>query len=135
MTRAKSPASKLDDEKPARSKTPDVIVGTLFFEQGLFFIAVKNISEQPAYKVSVKFNEEAIRTVAARGKFRRAPLSQHRVPRSAEGKSQRSSTVVIPILRASSLLKLKAQLSYHDAEGDKHGVSIAHDLKGTETWP
>ncbi|MFZ0061842.1 MAG: hypothetical protein WAL47_07365 [Pyrinomonadaceae bacterium] len=127
MARAKSPTLKLEDEKPPPPKTPDVIVDFVF-ERGLFFIAVKNISEQPAYKVSVKFNEKlyglgGTREVSALPLFRNIEFLAPQKEISTFLDSSDS------YFARKQPTKVKAQISYHNAEGDKHSVSIAHDLE------
>src|SRR5262249_19370615 len=47
------------DSSAETAARPDVIVEVLF-EQGSFFIAVKNIGQQPALRISVEFNKKII---------------------------------------------------------------------------
>lgn len=130
MPRSKSPKSKSVAEcPPARvmSKTPHVIVDFVF-ERGLFFIAVKNISQQPAYKVSVKFSKKLYGLGGAR-EVSALPLF-HNIEFLAPQKE------IATFLDSSDSYfarrqptKVKAQISYRDAAGDKHSLSIAHDLE------
>ena len=130
MARAKSPKSKTFDEQlPTRetSKTPQVIVDFIF-ERGLFFIAVKNISEQPAYKVSIKFKQKlhglgGAREVSALPLFRNIEFL---APQKEIATFLDSSDSYFARKQPT---KVEAQISYHDANGDKHSVSIVHDLE------
>ena len=130
MPRSKSPKSKLAVENPptrVRSKTPHVIVDFVF-DQGLFFIAVRNISEQPAYKVSVKFNEKLFglggtREVSALPLFRNIEFL---APQKEIATFLDSSDSYFARKQPT---KVKVQISYRNAEGEEHNVSIAHDLE------
>lgn len=129
MPSSKLPKSKSVDDSTSRltSKTPHVIVDFVF-KQGLFFIAVKNISEQPAYKVSVKFSQKlyglgGAREVSALPLFRNIEFLA----------PQKEITTFLDssdsYFARKQPIKIKAQISYHDAEGDKHTIAIDHDLE------
>lgn len=110
----------------AASKTPHVIVDFIF-ERGLFFITVRNISEQPAYKVSVKFDQKLFglggaREVSALPLFRNIEFL---APQKEIATLLDSSDSYFARKQPT---KIKVQISYRDAGGDKHDVSIAHDL-------
>ncbi|HEU4479237.1 MAG TPA: hypothetical protein VFR80_12020 [Pyrinomonadaceae bacterium] len=126
MAQAKSSKTKSVKEK-ARSKVPRVILDFVF-DQGLFFIAVKNISDMPAYKVSVKFDHKIFglggaRDVSALPLFRNIEFLA----------PQKEITTFLDTsdsyFARKQPTKVKAQISYTDAEGDKHSVAIAHDLE------
>src|SRR2546421_9204223 len=53
------PATRKRQTKPKRSEPsePDVIVDFVF-DDGLLFIAISNLSDKPAYKVSITFDQE-----------------------------------------------------------------------------
>ena len=130
MPRPKSPKSKSVEGNlttSVASKIPQVIVDFVF-ERGLFFISVKNISEQPAYKVSVKFSQKlyglgGVREVSALPLFRNIEFLA----------PQKEITTFLDssdsYFARKQPVKVKAQISYHDAEGEKHSVSIDHDLE------
>ena len=130
MAQAKSSRSKANVEKsPPKSaaETPQVIVDFVF-EQGLFFIAVKNISEQPAYKVSVKFSHKisglgGARDVSALPLFRNIEFL---APRKEITTFLDSSDSYFARKQPT---KVKVQISYLDAAGEKHNFAIAHDLE------
>ncbi len=108
------------------SKTPHVIVDFVF-ERGLFFITVRNISEQPAYKVSVKFDQKLVglggaREVSALPLFRNIEFL---APQKEIATLLDSSDSYFARKQPT---KIKVQISYRDAEGDKHDISIVHDL-------
>jgi hypothetical protein len=129
MPRSKSSKSKSVAENfttRAASKTPHVIVDFVF-ERGLFFIAVRNISEQPAYKVSVKFNQKLFglggtREISALPLFRNIEFL---APQKEIATFLDSSDSYFARKQPT---KVKVQITYRDADGDEHKVSIAHDL-------
>ena len=109
------------------SKTPHVIVDFVF-DRGMFFIAVRNISEQPAYKVSVKFNQKLFglggtREVSALPLFRNIEFL---APQKEIATLLDSSDSYFARKQPTTV---KVQISYRDAEGEEHNVSIAHDLE------
>ncbi|MGI8917399.1 MAG: hypothetical protein ACR2H6_02270 [Pyrinomonadaceae bacterium] len=129
MPASKSPKSKSvpeDRNTSVASKTPHVIVDFVF-ERGVFFITVRNISEQPAYKVSVKFDQKLFglggaREVSALPLFRNIEFL---APQKEIATLLDSSDSYFARKQPT---KIKVQISYRDAEGDKHDVSISHDL-------
>lgn len=124
-SRTKSVNDKSQPEAP--SKAPRVIVDFVF-DQGLFFIAIKNISDTPAYRVSVKFNHKILglggaREVSALPLFRNIEFL---APQKEIATFLDSSDSYFARKQPT---KIKAQISYHDVEGEKHSVAIAHDLE------
>ena len=124
-SRTRSLNEKLQPEAP--SKPPRVIVDFVF-DQGLFFIAVKNISDIPAYKVSVKFNHKiyglgGAREVSALPLFRNIEFLA----------PQKEITTFLDssdsYFARKQPTKVKAQISFSDDEGKKHSVAISHDLE------
>jgi hypothetical protein len=94
----------------------------------LFFIAVKNISEQPAYKVSVTFSHKiyglgGAREVTALPLFRNIEFLA----------PQKEITTFLDssdsYFARKQPTKVKVQISYCDAEGENHSVEIAHNLE------
>ena len=130
MAPTKSSGSKANSDNPPRKlapKTPQVIVDFIF-DHGLFFIAVKNISDQPAYKVSVKFSHKILglggtREVTALPLFRNIEFL---APQKGITTFLDSSDSYFARKQPT---KIKMQVSYRDAEGEKHSVEITHDLE------
>ena len=130
MAQPKVPRTKSIKEKSepkAPSRVPAVIVDFIC-DEGLFFVAVKNISEMPAYKVSVKFDHKiyglgGAREVSALPLFRNIEFLAPQKEISTFLDSRES------YFARKQPTKVKAQISYSDAEGDKHSVEIVHDLE------
>ena len=125
--RAQKSSSALSGPKPIeRSDHPDVILD-FRFEQGLFYVALINISDIPAYRVSVRF-EKAFRglggecAVSSLRLFRRVEfLAPHKrietLLDSSHAYFQRREPTLI-----------KACVSFRDAGGKAHEREIVHDL-------
>jgi hypothetical protein len=107
-------------------RQPEVIVDFLF-EDGLFFIAIKNISPNPAYDVSVTFNKkftgvEGAREISALPLFRNIPfLAPHKeivafLDASASYFRRRQPT------------NIRATITYRDASGAPCESIVRHDL-------
>ena|SRR5437660_5448332 len=105
---------------------PDVILD-FRFEQGLFYIALVNISAAPAYRVSVRF-EKAFRglggecAVSSLRMFRRIEfLAPHKRIETLLDSSQSYFQRREPTM-------IKACVCFRDARGKAHEREIAHDL-------
>jgi hypothetical protein len=130
MSQAKTSRTKSIKEKSgskAPTKVPGVIVDFVC-DEGLFFISVKNISDLPAYKVSVKFDHEIFglggaREVSALPLFRNIEFLAPQKEISTFLDSRES------YFARQQPTKVKVRISYSDAEGDKHSVEIVHDLE------
>ena len=129
MAQAKSSKSKVSKESQSKmvAPAPQVIVDFVF-DQGLFFIAVRNISTVPAYKVSVKFNRRIVglggaREVTALPLFRNIEfLAPQKEIRTFLDSSDSYFLRKQPT-------KLKVQIDYLDAGGGRQSVTIVHDLE------
>jgi hypothetical protein len=108
------------------SPGPDVIVDFVF-DDGLFFVSISNISDKPAYKVSITFDRKICRLdgkdIAALPLFRNIEfLAPHKeivmfLASSGSYFSQGGPT------------KLSARISYQDFQGNKRVATINHDLE------
>lgn len=126
------PSTRSDSQKDGKqversAKAPDVIVDFVF-DAGLFFIAVRNISDRPAYKVSTRFDHKIVGLGGAK-EISSLPLF-HNIEFLAPGKE------ILTLLDSSDSYfarqqptKVEVQISYLDYLGDKHKVSILHDLE------
>lgn len=118
----------LKDKVADRSAVaPDVIVDFVF-DNGLFFISVRNISDKPAYKVSTKFDHKIVGLGGAK-EISSLPLFRN-IEFLAPGKE------IVTLLDSSDSYfarkqptKVEVQISYLDYLGEKHKVSIFHDLE------
>jgi len=114
----KSQASKLSE--------PDVIVDFVF-DDGLLFIAISNLSDKPAYKVSITFDQEIHgldgKDICALPLFRNIEfLAPHKtittfLDSSGSYFSREGAT------------RISACITYHDFQGTKKVATINHDLE------
>ena len=109
------------------SERPDVIID-FRFEQGLLYIALVNISDVPAYRVSVKFakpfrglgGECAVSSLPV---FRRVEfLAPHKCIETLLDSSR-------DYFRRREPTLIKAQITFRDARGRLYQRDITHDLK------
>ena len=119
---------KSSQTKPKRSELsePDVIVDFIF-DDGLFFIAISNLSDRPAYEVSVKFD---CRIYGFGGKDICA------LPLFGNIEFLAAHKTITTFLDSSGSYfnrggptKISARVAYHDFLGTKKVATIRHDLE------
>ena len=122
VARKKSPTQR---KRPELSE-PDVIVDFIF-DEGLFFIAISNLSDRPAYKVSVKFDCQIYgfggKDICALPLFRNieflAPHKQIKTFLNSSGS----------YFSDGGPTKISVRITYHDFRGIKKVATIRHDLE------
>jgi hypothetical protein len=107
-------------------RQPEVIVDFIF-EDGLFFIAIKNISASPAYDVSVTFNKkftgvEGTKDISALPLFRNIPFVAPQKEIVAFLDSSAS------YFRRRQPTNIQATINYKDASGAMCQSVVRHDL-------
>jgi hypothetical protein len=119
---------KSRQKKPERVESPglDVIVDFVF-DDGLFFISISNISDTPAYKVSVKFDPKICR-------FDGKDLAALPLFQNIEFFAPRKDIVMFldssgSYFRQGGPTKVSARISYQDAQGTRKVSTINHDLE------
>jgi hypothetical protein len=119
---------KRSQTKPKRSELsePDVIVDFIF-NDGLFFIAISNISDRPAYKVSVKFDCQIYgfggKDICALPLFRNLEfLAPHKTITTFLDSSG-------SYFSSGGPTRISARVAYHDFRGTKKVATINHDLE------
>jgi hypothetical protein len=119
---------KSRQNKPERleSSGPDVIVDFVF-DDGLFFISINNISDTPAYRVSVKFDRKIHRLDGK--ELAALPLFQN-----IEFLAPHKEIVMFldssgSYFRQGGPTKVSARIAYQDAQGTKRVNTINHDLE------
>jgi hypothetical protein len=118
------PARRKKEED--QSGRPEVIIDFIF-EDGLFFIAVQNISDVPAYKVSTRFRP-SFKGVEGTKRVSELPLFRN-IEFLAPRKEIRAflDTSASYFHRQEPLL-ITAEISYEDGNGKKYATTIRHDL-------
>ena len=105
---------------------PEVIVDFIF-DEGLFFIAIQNINDLPAYKVSMRF-KPGFKGVEGKKRVSELPLFRN-IEFLAPRKEIRTflDTSAAYFRRREPTL-ITAQISYEDEAGRKYSRTIRHDL-------
>jgi len=119
---------KRSQTKPKRSELsePDVIVDFIF-DEGLFFIAISNLSDQPAYQVSVKFDCQIYglggKDICALPLFGNIEfLAPHKTIKTFLDSSG-------SYFSSGSPTRISARITYHDFRGTRKVATIRHDLE------
>jgi hypothetical protein len=108
------------------SSGPDVIVDFVF-DDGLFFISIRNISDRPAYKVSVKFDRRICRLDGR--DLAGLPLFQNIEFLAPHKEIAMFLDDSGSYFRKGGPTKVSARISYHDARGTRKVATIHHDLE------
>lgn len=110
----------------AQDPGPEVIVEFLFAE-GLFHIAVRNIGDKPALKISIRFDKKIIgagkKEISALALFRNIEFLGPQ--REIVAFVDQSSAYFLGRQPTTILVKI----SYRDAQQNKFEESITHDLE------
>ncbi len=110
-----------------RSRSPEVILDVIF-EDGLLFLSIRNISERPAYKVLVNFDErivglEGTKEISALPLFRNVEfLAPGREIRTFLDSSA-------SYFGRGQPTRIAARVSFQDADGTIYARTIHHDLR------
>jgi hypothetical protein len=127
------PAGKLVKSRKAAQVTqfaagsPEVIVDFIF-EAGLFYVAVENISNQPAFKVKVQF-DPCFRGLAGTQEVSTLPLFQNiefLAPRKRIVTFLDSSTAYFG---RGEPTRIGVKIGFTGAKGERYRSSLQHDLE------
>ncbi len=108
-------------------RKPEVIVDFVF-DDGLFYIGVKNIGALPAYKVSIQFDKE-FRGVGGEKNISDLPLfkSIEFLPPQKEIRTFLDSSVAY--FDRNEPVRLSARISYQDSRKKRYVDQIDHNLE------
>ena len=112
--------------RDTRISRPDVIVDFVF-EDGLFFIAVENIGDRPALKVSVRFDPRIT------GLDGRLDLSTLPLFRKIEFLAPRKAIRTLldtsaSFFRRGEPARIRVDIAYQDRNRKRYRATIQHDL-------
>jgi hypothetical protein len=126
--------SSMPDKRKKKARTrkslealeSDVIVDFIF-DEGLFFIAIKNLGDRPAYKVSVKFDCRIYgfggKDICALPLFCNIEfLAPHKTITTFLDSSG-------SYFSSGGATKISARVAYHDSRGTRRVATIRHDLE------
>lgn len=112
----------------SRSESQPEVILDFIFENGLFFIAIKNISASPARDVSVQFDKkftgvEGTRDISGLPLFRKIPFLA----------PQKEIVVFLDTsasyFRRRQPTNIQATITYKDTSGAPHKAVVKHDLR------
>ena len=112
--------------KEESATTPEVIVDFIF-DEGLFFIAVQNIGDVPAYKASTRF-KPGFTGVEGKKRVSELPLFRNIEFLAPHKEIRTFLDTSASYFRRQEPLLITAQISYEDEAGKKYSRTIRHDL-------
>lgn len=119
---------RLREEKKAENSCKPEVIVDFIFDNGLFFISIRNIGDKPAFKVSIEFNKkifgvEGSKEISALPLFRNIEF----LPPQKEILTFLDTSA--SYFRRREPTKIAARISYEDSRGKKYSTTIKHDLE------
>ena len=115
------------DDNHSKINYPDVIVDFIF-DQGLLFISVKNISINPVYRVSVKFDRK-LYGINGTKEISALPLFKNIEFMPPQKEITTFMDTSISYFSRKYPTKIAVKISYFDFSGNKYSHTIKHDLE------
>src|SRR5688572_6585335 len=124
--KVQAPESRTRTTRQASPRRPDVIVDFIF-DNGLFFISVENIGDQPALKVTTTFDQKIIglhgsREISGLPLFR---LIEFLAPHKSIKTLLDSSAAYF---NRHDPTRISAHIAYRDSSRQRYATTIHHDL-------
>lgn len=123
----KKPPRKIPGSATERRPPPKVIVDFIFSE-GLFFISIKNIGTQPAYKVSIRFDPE-IKGVEGTKNISKLPLFRNIEFLAPQKEITTFLDTAALYFAREEPTKIAIDVTYQDFQHRQYTVTIKHDLE------
>ena len=114
-------------------RPPEVIVDFLF-EDGLLFVEVANLGDEPALNVSVRF-EPGLRGLGGTCEFSALPLFHHLAFLAPDRRIEAFLDTSAAYFARDEPERVRAIVSYKDPEGQPHKSVIRHDLSIYRSLP
>lgn len=121
------PRKILKWEKEADSCKHAVIVDFVF-DNGLFFISIKNIIDEPMFKISIKFDKK-IFGVEGSKEISALPLFQNIEFLPPQKEIMTFLDTSASYFKRREPTKISARISYQDSKGTKYSTTIKHNLE------
>jgi hypothetical protein len=126
-TKSKTPTDVASSETGNSNRKPEVIVEFLF-DRGVLSIAVNNIGDGAAYKISVNFDQKILglggeRDISTMALFKNVEFL---------GPRREITTLVdtsYSYFKRKQPERISAQVTYHDSQGRAYKTTVAHDLR------
>ncbi|MFQ6123147.1 MAG: hypothetical protein ACE5R6_00875 [Candidatus Heimdallarchaeota archaeon] len=123
----KDPPRKIPTSATKRRPPPKVIVDFIFSE-GLFFISIKNIGTQPAYKVSIRFDPE-IKGVSGTKNISKLPLFRNIEFLAPQKEITTFLDTAALYFAREEPTKIAIDVAYQDFQHRQYTATIKHDLE------
>ena len=119
---------KMDSETQQRNDIFNLtVIVDFIFEDGLLFISVKNISNDPAFKVSIEFNKK-IMGVSGRKEISSLPLFRNIEFLAPHKEIKTFLDTSESYFSRKQPEKILIKISYKDKKGELSSGTISHDL-------
>ncbi len=109
------------------SSNPDVIIDFIF-ENGLFYISIKNIGDKPAYRVSIKFNNQIL-GVEGTKEVSSMPLFQNIEFLAPSGEIRTFLDTSASYFQSENPTEITSKIVFYDRYGIKLNRTIKHNLE------
>jgi hypothetical protein len=117
----------LKGEKEPDSCKYDVIVDFVFIN-GLFFISIKNTSDKPVFKVSIKFDKKLIGIEGSK-EISALPLFNNIEFLAPQKEIRTFLDTSASYFRRGGPTEITARIAYQDSTGKKYTTTIRHNLE------
>ena len=115
--------------KREKESTPQTeVIVDFIFEEGLFFISIRNIGDRPVFEVAVKFNKK-IFGVEGKKEVSALPLFKNIEFLAPQKEIVTFLDTSVSYFGRKQPTRLSVKISYRDSDGIKHVTTIRHDLE------
>lgn len=108
------------------SSNPDVIIDFIF-ENGIFYISIKNIGDKPAYRVSITFNDQIIGVYGTKD-ISSMPLFQNIEFLAPAREIRTLLDTSASYFQSENVTEITSKIVFFDRYGIKLNRTIKHDL-------
>ena len=112
----------------AERRPPPKVIVDFIFSEGLFFVSIKNLGTQPAYKVSIQFDPE-IKGVGGTKNISDLPLFRNIEFLAPQKEITTFLDTAALYFTRKEPTKIAIDVTYHDFQHRQYTTTIKHDLE------